>query len=255
MGGAAMSADMHDDRERLRDDLAAYALGALDEPEARALERHLAECPACSERMRWLRPAVDVLPATVEQLTPPERLRESLMATVRAEAGPARAGERAGSEGAAPAGARREPAWRRLGLAGLRPAVAMTAVILLVLGIGAGYLLRGSGTEQGGSTLVKAEPANAGVKDVVSATLERQGDAAILHVRELPPIKASEVYEVWVQRAGVMEGRSIFVLRSDGTADAAVPGPLSGAQAVAVTREPRGGSKQPTNPVLLTAPL
>jgi hypothetical protein len=101
--------------------------------------------------MRWLRPAVDVLPATVEQLTPPERLRESLIATVRGEAGRARAGERAGPEGAAPAG-------------------------------------------------------------------------------RAARVKASEVYEVWVQRAGVMEGRSIFVLRSDGTADAAVPGSLSGAQ-------------------------
>ncbi len=57
------------------DDLAAYALGALDPGEAAALERHLAGCPACSERLLWLRPAVDLVPASVRQVEPPASLR------------------------------------------------------------------------------------------------------------------------------------------------------------------------------------
>ena len=248
-----MTADLHDDRERLRDDLAAYALGALDEPEARVLERHLAECEACRERVGWLRPAVDVLPATVEQLTPPEHLRESLMAVVRAEAEVAEAPEPEPGQ-VARARARSEPWWRRWSAAALRPAVVMTALIVLAVGIGAGYLLRGSGTEEAGPTLVKAEPTK-GNGDLVSATLERQGDSATLHVQRMPPLRANQVYEVWVNRGGVMEGRSLFVLSKDGTAAAAVPGPLSGAKFIAVTREPRGGSEQPTTKPLLTAPL
>ena len=52
-----------------------------------------------------------------------------------------------------------------------------------------------------------------------------------------------------------MEPRSTFVLSMDGTAEAAVPGPLGGGEAVLVTREPRGGSRQPTTKPLLTAPL
>ena len=71
----------------------------------------------------------------------------------------------------------------------------------------------------------------------------------------MPPLADDEVYEVWVQRAGVLEPRSIFVLDSDGTAEAAVPGPLEGASAVYVTREPRGGSRQPTSEPLLSATL
>ena len=47
----------------LRDDLAAYALGALDEREAGAIEDHLDGCERCRERLRWLAPAVDLLPA------------------------------------------------------------------------------------------------------------------------------------------------------------------------------------------------
>ena len=53
-----------------------------------------------------------------------------------------------------------------------------------------------------------------------------------------------------------MEPRSTFVLSMDGTAEAAVPGPARpGGDAVLVTREPRGGSRQPTTKPLLTAPL
>ncbi len=44
------------------------------------------------------------------------------------------------------------------------------------------------------------------------------------------------------------------LLRQDGTASAAVPH-LAGASAVLVTREPRGGSSQPTSAPLLRAPL
>ena len=73
------------DGERLRDDLAAYALDALDRDEAAALERHLEGCEL-PRPGAWLRPAVDLLPASVEQRTPPARLRERLIETVRAEA-------------------------------------------------------------------------------------------------------------------------------------------------------------------------
>ena len=71
----------------------------------------------------------------------------------------------------------------------------------------------------------------------------------------MPELDPDEVYEVWVQRAGVMEPASLFVLDSKGAALAAVPGPLDGAEAVAVTAEPRGGSQSPTSNPLLTASL
>ena len=83
-----MNADPHRDPERLRDDLAAYALGALDRDDAAELERHLDGCESCMARLRWLDPAVGLLPAAVPQLTPPDSLRENLIATVRAEAAP-----------------------------------------------------------------------------------------------------------------------------------------------------------------------
>ena len=101
--------------------------------------------------------------------------------------------------------------------------------------------------------MVKAEAMNGAVP--VSATLERAGDDATLRVNQLPAIDDDQVYEVWVQRAGVMEPRGTFVLESDGSAVAAVEGPLDDGEAVLVTREPRGGSAQPTTEPVLSAPL
>jgi anti-sigma-K factor RskA len=224
------------EHDRFDDDLAAYALGALPPGEAAALERHLEGCESCRARLRWLSPAVDVLPAAVEQRSPPERLRENLMEVVRAEANPA-----------APA---RQPWWRSLGALTMRPAAGLAAVILIIAGIGAGYLLRGSDSTE--TSTVQAEALTGAP---ASATLERDGDTSTLHVHEMPPIGPDQVYEVWIQRDGRMDPLSTFVLSADGTAEAAVPGSLSGGEAVLVTREPRGGSPQPTTQPLLRVPL
>jgi hypothetical protein len=122
-------------------------------------------------------------------------------------------------------------------------------LILLVAGVTAGYLARG---DQSGSEFIPAEPAGSAT---ASATLERHGDSATLHVNTLPALDSDQVYEVWVQRAGVMEPASTFVLRSDGSAEAAVPGPLENAQGVFVTAEPRPGTDRPTSTPVLHASL
>ena len=62
-----MSETHHEGR---RDELAAYLLGALEPHEAAELERHLAGCEECREEMQWLRPAVQLLPESVERLDP-----------------------------------------------------------------------------------------------------------------------------------------------------------------------------------------
>lgn len=245
------------DHERLRDDLAAFALDALPAAEAEVLRAHLDGCESCQVQLRWLEPAIDVLPASVEQRTPPARLRESLLTVVREEAGHAAA---EGHEGPMPersARPERAPWWRALGGFALRPAGALAAIALLAAGIG-GYAIGGDDDQPASglaSRYVDPEVPSAGLADAVSATLEVHGGGGTLHVQEMPTLDPDEVYEVWIDRDGVMEPASVFVLSRDGTAAAAVPGPLAGADAVLVTREPRGGSPQPTNPPLLRATL
>jgi len=228
--------------ERYRSDLAAYALGALEEREAAELERHLAECEACRIELRWLEPAVDLLPRSIEQLEPPAGLRKRLMATVRAEA---RDASPSGIEVPAPM---RRRAW---GTLIRQPAIAVAAAGLLVVGAAAGYLLHEPSES---SSVVAARPLPAAPPHL-AGTLEREDGSAILTVSRLPALPADGVYEVWVERDGALEPSSLFIPRTDGTAEAAVSGPLDNADAVLVTREPRGGSQEPTSSPLLRADL
>jgi anti-sigma-K factor RskA len=228
--------------ERYRDDLAAYALGALEEREALELQGHLGDCESCRAQLRWLQTAVDLLPRSVEQLEPPARLRRRLAATVRAEA---RKESRAGIEAAEP---RRLRDW---GAMLWRPATAVAAGALIVAGAAAGYLLHEPGQS---SSVVTARPLPAAPARL-AGTLERQDGTAILTMSHLPALPHQDVYEAWVQRDGTLQPSSLFVPRRDRTADAAVPGPLDDADAVLVTREPRGGSRQPTSAPLLRADL
>lgn len=236
--------DLHADHDRLREELAAYSLRALEPEETAEIEQHLERCESCREHLDWLRPAVDLLPASVEPLRPPESLRANLLATVQAEAAPA-------DDGVGATVAR--PSWtRRLAGFMLRPAFALAALILLTVGLATGYLVRGAGDQD--MELIQAQGLGP-QRELVSATLERDEDSTILHVQEMPPLARDEVYEIWVERAGAFEPRNTFVPRLDGTAEAVIPGPLEGARAVLVTAEPRPGSRQPTEAPLLEAPL
>lgn len=233
---------MRSDRDHTSaDDLAAYALGALEADEAAELEHHLARCPQCGARLDWLRLAVDQLPGSVTQLEPPPALRTRLLAEVHAEL------EAQGE----PVGERQRAGGDRRGRWGVfwRPATALAATAVLIVGGAAGYLLGSPGS---GPTITRATSPKPGL---ASATLERDGEVATLRVQRLPKLPPGQVYETWLERDGKLEPGSVFVLRRDGSADAAIPGPLEGASGVLVTREPRGGSQAPTNPPLLEATL
>lgn len=228
---------------RYRDDVAAYALGALDEPEARELRRHLDDCESCREYLLWLDPAVEMLPHSVPPLEPPKRLKKDLMGAVRADV---KAAERAERQGAG--GLQAVLDW--VG----RPATALALSLILVAGLVAGYSLRGD--EAGESVLVEARPTEPGVGAPRLATLEvEEGARGTLHVESLPPLPENRVYQAWIGRDGEMVPSTPFVVRRDGTNEVAIDGSLEGAEGVFITREPEGGSKKPTSAVIMKAPL
>jgi len=234
--------------ETWNDDLAAYALDALGEGESRHVTEHLAGCESCQERVRWLTPAVDVLPATVVPHEPPPELRSRLMAIVEREAAEARVTT-------APARKQR----RRISLPifgsfALRPALAGFGIALLLVAGVAGYALRdGASTE---SEIFTAAPT--AKSSLASGELEVSGDDGLLRVANLPGPRRDEVYQAWVQHDG-HNGRivpsSVFVVNDEGTGEVAIPSGLEGAARVMVTREPEGGSKKPTEGALLIANL
>jgi anti-sigma-K factor RskA len=228
--------------DTLRDDLAAYALGALEEDEAERLRVHLETCEDCQRQLLWLSEAVELLPRTVEQLEPPPRLRRSLMEAVRAE-----------SRETAREPPRRAPGrwWSGLRLALWRPATAVAVAATLIVGVVTGYLIHEPG---GGGTSTFEVQAMRGATGA-TGVLERNGASGILRVQGMPTLARDQVYEVWVERDGKLAPSSLFVPRRDHSADAAVPSDLNGADAVLVTKEPLGGSRQPTSAPLLSVKL
>jgi anti-sigma-K factor RskA len=231
------------DHRRWRADLAAYLLGALEPEESESMERHLDGCERCRDELRWLRPAIDLLPESVPPLEPPVDLRARLLAEVRADAAAAKAA--AGPRAAHPAAP--SPLLTRLRGFILRPAVAM-ATVALIVAVAAGYAVRGGG---GTETTTVVGPVDGSVR----ATLERSGDSGTLEMVGLKQLPRDDVYQAWVQRDGRIEPSSLFEARRDGTASAAIPHQLDGADAVMVTREPRGGSKQPSSTPIVTVKL
>ncbi len=93
-----------DSHSRWDEDLGAFAVGALDSEETVAFADHLAGCDRCRGELHRLMPAVELLPASVEQLSPPPALRGRIMAAIEADVEAAEAGAVA-TDRAAPASA------------------------------------------------------------------------------------------------------------------------------------------------------
>ena len=228
---------MSDHRE-YRDELAAYALGALETAEKLEVERHVAGCDECREYLAWLDPAIDLLPASVPPVAPPASLKRSLMGEVEADLKTERRAEKA-----------RRRSQRGLWGTIWRPVTAGVLSVILVAGAGVGWLLRGDEPE---STFVEAESL-ARIGPEMEASLEIQGDEGTLHVGKLPGLGPDQDYQAWIQRDGEMHADSTFDVREDG--EVAIEGSMEGAEGVYITREPEGGSEEPTTRPIMGAEL
>src|SRR5436305_15038983 len=63
----------------------AYALNAVTPAERQEIQAHLAECPACTGRLKELRSVVALLPLSVTQVIPSASLKARIMATIEQE--------------------------------------------------------------------------------------------------------------------------------------------------------------------------
>lgn len=228
------------DHNRWSEDLAAYVLGALDPREAAALERHLEDCERCQEEMRWLEPAVQTLPESVERQEPPPRLRESLMAEVRADAGEAGAASSEGERRGFLPGWLRGAGSRRLQFA------AGFAVLVIAIAAVAGYEVGREGSDP--------PPAPEPIvfrQDGVVVKMVPEGKGGTLHISHLHQPQPGKVLETWVLREGEVEAvRALFVPDRHGRAETRIAD-MGGVEEVMVTEEPQGGSEAPTGAPIL----
>jgi anti-sigma-K factor RskA len=266
------------------DELAVYALDALDDDERRAVEAHLATCPACAAELDAHRAALAAL--TLDEPPPPvvwSRIASEIGATGLPTPLPARGGP--GERPAAPTmagpppetdgGGWRRPAdaagpgrgpvaptpitdrpthlrrsdpgrTRRFVLAGLGVAAALVLVVGLV------GLLRPDQTSD------LNDLAAAALRDADGNVAQLSGDAgeaarvvvddgtAFVFVDDLPTLPEGQEYQVW--KVGGPAPVSLGMV-GDGSAPVAALGAPADLVDVAISVEPAGGSVAPSEVV------
>jgi anti-sigma-K factor RskA len=248
-----MNNNEHDPR---LEEVAAYAIGALDPDRVGELEAHLVDCRRCQEELRWLSPAVRALPEAVDRQAPPPDLKQRLMAEVRADAEQHAAVEE-GRQSVEERGERSRSggglgAWLRgLNVGGLtwKPLAGLAVVILIVAG-GIGYAV-GNGGGSGASHTTEVEPGANGI----AAKVVTEGNRGEIHLANVKPLPKGRVLEAWVERDGTVEAvPALFAPDQAGRASTTIES-MKDVSAVMVTREPEGGTKKPTTKPIVEVPI
>ena len=268
------------------DDLAAYALDAVDPAERAAIERALAESPELRDEADSYAASAAQLAQLAQPVAPPTDLRDRLMAAIDVtpqvipDAAAPRVAEdveaRGAEDGAAASDARdaatkpyaadvRGPAHaearrRWFQRPGALVAVAAAAVVLLV---GAVVGIGWPGPNGWGAQLQMTAIAEA--PDAQSTTLEAEGGGAITLVSSaskgrsvvvadgLPDLGDDQTYELWYIDDSGAESAGTFDA-TGGETWRILDGSFTPGVAVGVTVEPAGGSPQPTTePIVVIA--
>ncbi len=257
--------------EQFAEDLALYALGALDGAERHALEEHLEGCASCRRELELLRGDSSLLALTAVGPKPPARARQRLMAAIAEESelkSPRLATHSAGGTG-------QGSWWTAFGWPALRWAAALTLVIVSI------GLLRQNSTLQGdlaslraqfqtqfndqGNKLERANEVVATLLDPDATKIElvaagnkpqprgkaiyqRRNRNLIFFASNLPALPAEKIYELWLFPAngGAPIAAGLFKPDARGSATVVNPPLPSGVEAknFVVTLEPESGSHE-----------
>lgn len=242
----------------------AYALDALaDDAERAEFERHLAECPECTQEVEEFRLTANRLGLAVAE-QPPDEVRLRAMAVIR--------GTRQDPPGTVLPFAR---GTRRGGVPRWVVAVTATAaaVALALAGTFGVFALRAQHElaetqEQLATAAAEYAPVAQilGQPDAHSVTAQAKGggngtvmtsrslNRAVFLAFHMPSAPRGRTYQAWaIGPAGATSLGVLVAAGSDSTAPVVLSS-LHGVQEVGVTVEPAGGSRQPTTTPLLLVP-
>jgi len=216
----------------LREQAAAFALGALAEEERLEFEAHLLECDECDDDVRSFTRVAAALAYAVPPAEPDAAVRRRAVAVDV-----------------------REPSLP--GPSRLTPWLAAAASLALAIGLGAyAFALRHSAADARSVVVVLS------AQDLVRVDLQGQPVApgasarafwsqtggVIFTAARLPPLPPGRTYQLWIISGQLPVGAGLLRPSPDGVVQAvfATPAGLTKAAAFAVTIEPDGGAPAPT---------
>lgn len=253
------------DREAVRALAAAYVLGSLDQEEAAAFEAMLRASPDLAGEVAEYREVAALLARGAPAAQPDAALRARVLARVA-------------TERALVSGGPTRPPWRwATGLAWAAAVIGIVAAALL------GLEARSRGRESAALRAALDSVADSlAARDRVLAALlapatvsftlsgepelqrpsiamfwNRDQNVWALHATGLAPAPAGRTYQLWFLRGAEAIPSSTFEPTAEGRAVVIGTGPVAPGTvtATAVTREPAGGSPQPTSTPILVGPV
>ena len=243
--------------EQFADDLALYALGALQGDERVSLEKHLEECAICRRELLELRGDMGLLALSASGPKPPQRSRQRLMAAIAQEP----------RKITAPAEKRK--AW----WAGLEWVGALAAVLVFALLLRQNTTLRQrvaeletrtfhqqEAVEQARQVLATLTARDAARFTLVAANTQPQPQGKAIYVKSrgslvflannLPALPPQKTYELWLIPASGAAPVPAGIFKPDARGSATVVNPPlpagTEAKTFAITVEPESGSPAPT---------
>jgi len=224
--------------------LALYALGGLESEAAARIEAHLAECAACRAEAEAMRAVVGVLAQGAPARSPREAVRARLM-------------QRLGDRPRQPRPSPSRLAWAF---------AALSAVIIVALAgwnlslnsqlnrlrehVAAQQKLMGLVTSPSTQTIDLAAPAQPATARG-RAYVEETSQTVVVVVQHLRPLETDQTYQAWVIGPGGPVSAGLFAVNEAGWAMTTLTRPYSPGSAIGISREPAGGSAQPTEVVLV----
>jgi anti-sigma-K factor RskA len=231
----------------------AYVLDALSELERRAFEDHMAGCPACTQEVAELRETAARLGLAASTVPPPDLWNRVRTATTQIRQ-------------LTPIAT--EPVLIRAKRWPLRVAILAAAASLLgaaAIGVGwitsnqdlHGQLAQSQSEVQRIQDVLSAPDAHVSSGDVgdgnVTAVASKSRDEMVVLVRGLPKLPDGRVYQAWFLKGGQPISAGVLAASTG-----SMVSPLSaaqGAETLAFTLEPTGGSAKPSGTPLASMPM
>jgi anti-sigma-K factor RskA len=227
------------------DALPAFALGSLEEGEARSVSEHLAGCSLCRRELSSFQEVASQLALAAPEAVPSGDLKQRLL-------------ERVQGVRQAPT----QPLHRRLlqrllpfgAIAGLFLILALTAAtILLWQRLNQMEVLTGPH----GMRAIVLHSSELAPESSGFVIIGADGLNGVLVVDRMPPLAPGQEYQLWLERDGQSTSGGVFPVDESGYRGVRIAAPLSLLEytAVRVTIEPAGGSAAPTGEQILGGSL
>ncbi len=244
--------------EHVTDLLALYALDGLEPDERRGVETHLAVCAACRAEAEREARLVAVLAESLPLVAPDPRLRAKTLARVGVRSAkpsrPARAAEPRADD--KPRGWLTLPRWVPVALSVVLAVLAGWNVYLtgelnalqqqLTGTTRAVGLITSPATEAIELASAEGDPTAHG-----NAYVNTTSQGVVLVVQRLAPLPTNQTYQAWLITDSGPVSAGLFNVTDAGWGMTWLSIPFTPGAAVGVSREPAGGSEQPTEVVLL----